>query len=221
MHQPTNPSFFPLTLVSSFSQPRDETDNCRPFQIVFLTQAGRSIRTTEKAKSSWEQLFTPSLCSFVPPLPSAAFGSESALVLSAVTVCHGANRFLLTGVSGRQVWVFHYFLYQVGIIWVWIGLFVPLCWCRNVHGFACIAEIRYLLHFIVTHYLFLPLSDILTLYQTIYIYTFLRCYCCFLESLVSKYKVWSMITFSFNILDLSLDCWPWSNVFRYYSRGLL
>lgn len=73
------------------------------FQIVFLTQAGRSMRTTEKAKSSWEQLFTPSLCSFVPPLPSAAFGNESALVLLAVTVCQGANRFLLTGVSGGQV----------------------------------------------------------------------------------------------------------------------
>lgn len=61
------------------------------------------MRTTEKAKSSWEQLFTSSLCSFVPPLPSAAFGSESALVLLAVTVCHGANRFLLTGASGGQV----------------------------------------------------------------------------------------------------------------------
>lgn len=78
-------------------------DNCGLFQIVFLTQAGRSMRTTEKAKSPWEQLFTPSLCSFVPPLPSAAFGSESALVLLAVTVCQGANRFLLTGASGGQV----------------------------------------------------------------------------------------------------------------------
>lgn len=104
------------------SVPRDEMDNCGLFQIVFLTQAGRSIRTTEKAKSSWEQLFTPSLCSFVPPLPSAAFGSESALVLLAVTMCQGANRFLLTGASGGQVWVFHYFLYQVGIIWVRTGL---------------------------------------------------------------------------------------------------
>lgn len=106
----------------------DEVDNSVLFQIVFLTQAGRSMRTTEKAKSSWEQLFTPSLCSFVPPLPSAAFGSESALVLLAVTVCQGANRFLLTGVSVEcEVWVFHYFLYQVGIILVWIGLSVPCC----------------------------------------------------------------------------------------------
>lgn len=62
------------------------------------------MRTTEKAKkSSWEQLFTSSLCSFVPPLPTAAFGNESALVLLAVTVCQGANRFLLTGASRGQV----------------------------------------------------------------------------------------------------------------------
>lgn len=115
------------TLVSFCSRPRDEMDSRGLFQIVFLTQAGKSMRTTEKAKSSREQLFTPSLCSFVPPLPSAAFGSESALVLLAVTVCQGANRFLLTGASGGQVWVFHYFLYQVGIIWVRTGLSVSLC----------------------------------------------------------------------------------------------
>ena len=95
--------FFFSTLVSFCSRPRDEMDSRGLFQIVFLTQAGRSMRTTEKAKSSREQLFTPSLCSFVPPLPSAAFGSESALVLLAVTVCQGANRFLLTGASGGQV----------------------------------------------------------------------------------------------------------------------
>lgn len=90
-------------LVSFCTGPRDEMDNHGLFQIVFLTQAGKSMRTTEKAKSSWEQLFTSSLCSFVPPLPSAAFGSQSALVLLAVTVCQGANRFLLTGASGGQV----------------------------------------------------------------------------------------------------------------------
>lgn len=130
-HQTITSLFFFLNLNTCFfffaTGPRDETDNCVLFQIVFLTQAGRSMRTTEKAKSSWEQLFTPSLCSFVPPLPSAAFGSESALVLLAVTVCQGANRFLLTGASGGQVWVFHYFLYQVGIIWMRTGLSAPLC----------------------------------------------------------------------------------------------
>lgn len=84
-------------------------DNRGLLQIVFLTQAGRSVRATEKGgKSSWEQLFTPSLCSFVPPLPSAASASESALVLLAVIVCQGANRFLLTRVSGGQGKVFHY-----------------------------------------------------------------------------------------------------------------
>lgn len=57
----------------------------------------------KKAKHPREQLFTSSLCSFVPLLPSAAFGSESALVLLAVTVCQGANRFLLTGASRGQV----------------------------------------------------------------------------------------------------------------------
>lgn len=118
--------FFPHLFLFA-GRPRDEMDSRGLFQIVFLTQAGRSMRTTEKAKSSREQLFTPSLCSFVPPLPSAAFGSESALVLLAVTVCQGANRFLLTGASGGQVWVFHYFLYQVGIIWVRTGLSVSLC----------------------------------------------------------------------------------------------
>lgn len=99
----SSPFFSPSPLVSFCTGPRDAMDNHGLFQIVFLTQAGKSMRTTEKAKSSWEQLFTSSLCSFVPPLPSAAFGSESALVLLAVTVCQGANRFLLTGASGGQV----------------------------------------------------------------------------------------------------------------------
>ena len=121
MHQ----AIFPLLLISFFytcffffcSGPRDEMDNCGLFQIVFLTQAGRSMRTTEKAKILLGAAFYSQFVFICPPLPSAAFGSESALVLLAVTVCQGANRFLLTGASGGQVWVFHYFLYQVGIIW--------------------------------------------------------------------------------------------------------
>lgn len=71
-------------------------------ECSLLKQEGVGGRQ-KKAKHPWEQLFTSSLCSFVPPLPSAAFGSESALVLLAVTVCQGANRFLLTGASGGQV----------------------------------------------------------------------------------------------------------------------
>lgn len=143
----TRPPPFFYTPVSFCSRTCDEMDNCGLFQIVFLSQAGKSMRTIEKAKTSWEQLFTPSLCSFVPPLPSAAFGSESALVLLSVTVCQGANRFLLTGASGGQVWVFHYFLYQVGIIWVRMGFSVSLCsgaglcvnrWCVYLLKSICI-----------------------------------------------------------------------------------
>lgn len=78
------------TIVASFSE-------C--FSLKREGVGGRQ----KKAKHPREQLFTSSLCSFVPPLPSAAFGSESALVLLAVTVCQGANRFLLTGASGGQV----------------------------------------------------------------------------------------------------------------------
>lgn len=84
---------------------------------VFSFKQEGGVKTTEKPKSSWEQLFTPSLCSFVPPLSTAAFGSESALVLLAVTVCHGVNGFLLTGAKG----VFHYFLHQAEIIWMQVG----------------------------------------------------------------------------------------------------
>lgn len=135
MYQPATylSFFFSQTFSPSLSWPSDEMDNCRLFQIVFFAKAGRSMRTTQKAKSSWEQLFTPSLCSFVPPLPSAASGSESALVLLAVTVCHKANRFLLTGASRGQVWVFHYILYQVRIIWLWMGLSIfSLCCCVQI-----------------------------------------------------------------------------------------
>lgn len=130
----TPPSLF-NTHFSFCSKTTDEVDNCGLFQIVFLSQGRRSMRTTEKAKSSWEKLFTPSLCSFVPSLPSAAFGSKSALVLLAVTVCQGANRFLLTGASGGQVWVFHYFLYQVGIIWIPLGF--PVSHCSGVSEAGC------------------------------------------------------------------------------------
>lgn len=99
----------------------------------------------KKAKHPREQLFTSSLCSFVPPLPSAAFGSESALVLLAVTVCQGANRFLLTGASGGQVWVFHYFFffwYQIGIILAWVAsvasIYVNAMGAGEVVSGACV-----------------------------------------------------------------------------------
>ena len=91
-------------------------------EIVFSQSARMERLVKHLGESSEEQAFTESLCSFVPPLPSAGFGSESALVLLAVTVCQGANRFLLTGALGGHVCVFLYF-------WYWVNHDVRVCVC--------------------------------------------------------------------------------------------
>lgn len=86
--------FFFFTHLFLFAAgPGDEMDNCGLCSDSVSHSSTKEHETIQKKeKSPREQLFTPSLCSFVPPLPSAAPGA-SQRSFHWLLLCQGANRF--------------------------------------------------------------------------------------------------------------------------------
>lgn len=62
-----------------------------------------------------------------PPAPLGCLWERVSTCFIGRYCVSGNKSVLLTGASRGQVWVFHNFLYQVGIIWLWMGLFASLC----------------------------------------------------------------------------------------------
>lgn len=75
----------------------------RSFPCSVRHSSKRECEDDRKGRVLLGKAFYSQFVFICPPLPSAAFGSDSALVLLAVTVCQGANRFFLTGAGGGHV----------------------------------------------------------------------------------------------------------------------
>lgn len=80
-----------------------------------------------KGKNSPGSSFLLPVCVHLSPAPLGCLWERVSTCFIGRYCVSGNKSVLLTGASRGQVWVFHNFVYQVEIIWVWMGLFASLC----------------------------------------------------------------------------------------------
>lgn len=113
------------TLVSFCSGPRNAMDNHCLFQLVFLTQAARSRRTTEKGKIPMGAAFYFQFVFICPPAPLGCLWERVSTCFIGRYCVSGSKSVFTHRCEWRtSVSVPLLFLYQIGIIWVRMALAV-------------------------------------------------------------------------------------------------